>query len=204
MTAPLIVVSPTTEPVTVWEAKQHLREENNYQNEEFFSMAIRAAREYFEWRTGRALYQQTLKYVLYQWPCENWVELPRATPLQSISSVVYRDSTGASTTWDSGDYVPDTDAIPGRLVLGYGESWPSFTPYPVSPISITYVAGQLEESPPVIFPATVSICILELVAGIWENRESEIISQGPQQLTTISTRYGVESKIAMYMAGHVF
>ena len=62
-------------------------------------------------------------------------------PLRSVTTIIYTDSDDADTTWDSDDYEVDTDSEPGRVILAYGETWPSTTLHPKNPIEVEYVAG---------------------------------------------------------------
>lgn len=102
---------------------------------------ITAAREYCEDITRRALAKQTIEVYLDKFPSARDIELPRP-PLVSVTSVKYKDSAGIETTMTAdADYLVDADSEPGRIVLPYGKSWPSFTPYPVNPVVIQYEAG---------------------------------------------------------------
>jgi uncharacterized phiE125 gp8 family phage protein len=102
---------------------------------------ISAAREYCEEYTRRALATQTIEAYLDRFPCGNDIKLPYP-PLQSVASVKYKNSDGVEKVMTEGiDYLVDLDSDIGRIVLSYGKTWPSFTAYPVNPITIRYVAG---------------------------------------------------------------
>lgn len=135
---------------------------------------ITAAREYCEGKTGRALATQTLEAYPDGWPCGNEIELPYP-PLQSVTSVKYKDSAGAETTLSADtDYIADTDSLVGRIVLPYGGSWPSATLYPVNPIKIRYVAGYTTENP---MPKMIKLAMLLLIGHWFENREAVMAGQ---------------------------
>ena len=148
-------VNPYTEPVTLDEVKDHLRIEHNNHDSQLLGL-ITASREWMESYTSRALVQQTWKYYLQDWPSADEFELP-FPPLHSVTSIKYTDSDGTQTTWEDAtgspttyDYEVDTDSEPGRVILGYGEVWPSVTLHPKNPIEIEFVAGYDDdgESPP--------------------------------------------------------
>lgn len=141
---------------------------------DLLAIYIEAARGMFEKRTGRTIHDTTLEVMLDAWPAERFIVLPRATPLIAIVSAKTKDSAAAETTWLATEYIADTDAMPGRLVLGYNMSWPSFTTYPVSPIRIRYRAGIATASPTPEAAGTIKTACLLLVGGMWENREAEM------------------------------
>lgn len=194
MISPKVITAPSIEPVSLDEVKEQLRLESTFtDNDTMLSTYISAARQYVEDRTGRTIYQATYEFVMDDWP-ESEVVLPRATPLISIDSVKYKDSDGTETTLDSSVYCADTDNLPGRMVLGYDQSWPSFTPYSVNPIRIRYTAG-LANSPLVEAAANVKYPILLLVAAMYENPSAVVVGDR-NVVSQISIQYGVEHYLA--------
>jgi uncharacterized phiE125 gp8 family phage protein len=89
---------------------------------------ITAVRERCEMATRRALLTQTWDLVLDTWPGETWIELP-LPPLQSVTSVKYRDTGGTLQAWAATNYVVEAPAgsraQPGRVSLAYAVTWPS-------------------------------------------------------------------------------
>lgn len=127
---------------------------------------IAAAREYCENYTGRALATQTIEAYLDDFPCRSEIELPMP-PLQSVTSVKYKDSAGTETTMTAiTAYIIDTDSDVGRIVLPYGLTWPSFTPYTVNPIKIRYVTGYTD------VPKSIKQAMLLLIGHWYANREA--------------------------------
>jgi len=156
----------STEPLTASEVKLHLRLTSDTTEDTLLAAMIKRAREYCEGYTGRGLATQTVTAYLDEFPCENEIELPLA-PLQSVTSIKYKNSAGTETTMTvTTQYLVDTDSDPGRIVLPYGVSWPSFTPYPVNPITIVYVAGYVS------IPETLKQAMLLLIGHWYENREN--------------------------------
>jgi uncharacterized phiE125 gp8 family phage protein len=89
--------APTDEPITLEDAKTHLRETGTDEDDLILSL-IQAAREYVETFTSRALMPQTWYWKADRFPVCEPVWLPRP-PLVSITSVSYVDETGATQTW---------------------------------------------------------------------------------------------------------
>jgi len=106
-----IVTQPTEEPLTLDEAKQHLRVDIEDDDSLILSL-IKVAREYAETVTGRKLITQTWKYYLDDWPTDkDYIEIP-FPPLQSISSITYTDYNGVVNTWSvATDSTGDTDGL---------------------------------------------------------------------------------------------
>lgn len=99
---------------------------------------ITRAREHAEEYTRLSFAPVTLEMALDSFPSENYINI-RHSPLTSVTSVKTLDSGGIETTHSN--YIVDSDSMPGRVVLKYGEVWPSGADYPVNPIRIRYVAG---------------------------------------------------------------
>lgn len=102
------------------------------------SALVTAARQQVEHHTRRALITQTYKYYLSRFETE--IEIPRA-PLQSVSSIAYVDTGGATQTVNASVYTVDTDSQPGRVYLTPDQTWPSDVDDREKAITITFIAG---------------------------------------------------------------
>ncbi|SMC38531.1 head-tail connector protein [Papillibacter cinnamivorans] len=130
---------------------------------------VTAAREYCEAFTGRALAPQTLEAYLDRFPCRNHIELPMP-PLQSVTSVKYKDSSGTETTMTADtEYIVDVDSTVGRIVLPYGVTWPSFTAWTVNPIRVRYTAGYSATNP---MPKTIKQAMLLLICHWYDHKSA--------------------------------
>lgn len=172
-----LITEPTEEPITLDEAKDHLRVDGA--DEDALIMGyIRAARRQCELITRRAFVTQTWEVALEAWPNCNYLQLP-SPPLQSVTSISYVDSTGAAAVMPSADYVVDTYRHPGRVVLGYNKIWPSVTLRPGPSVIVRYVAGY---GTPVAVPETYKQAIKLLVGHYYENREAVTVQPGAMAL----------------------
>lgn len=184
---PIVIDAPSQEPVTATEAKLHCRVTGT-ELDSLFDIWIQTAREYIESQCGITLFQQTLELALDDWPWwKRYIELPRATPLIEVVSVNYTDSDEVEHLWDPGEYLADTDSLPGRVVLGYGKSWPAFTPRPVSAIRVRYTAGIYPGSGAI--SATAKEATLLAVGGMVANAEDEFIPERNIQSTVLLRRF---------------
>ena len=183
------ITPPVVEPLTLTEAKVHLRRDDITTDDSLIAALIATARAHIEAVTNRALCTQTLETVMDEWPAEGFFLIPRP-PLQSVSSVKYTDSSGTQATWGSSNYIVDTDSKPGRISPGYSVSWPTATLQPVSAIRVRYVAGHGTE-----FTFTADATTNELTAaahGLVNGEDLLALSSGtlPGGLS-IDTRYYV-------------
>jgi hypothetical protein len=98
---------------------------------------IAGAREQAEYFQGRDLVVKSYDLALDQFPCE--IELRE--PLVGVDLVKYRESGGAYTTLvENTGYIVDTAR--GLVMPPYGESWPSFTPWPSSAVLVRFRSGM--------------------------------------------------------------
>lgn len=141
------LVPPTTEPISVADAKQHLRIVVN-DEDTLIQSYIAAAREWVETFCNRTLVKTTWKY---QADCFPWYwngiddgyslgfRLPRA-PLISVSGITYVDENGTTQTLSSSYYDTDYNTEPGLVSLAYNQTWPS-TRATRNAVAVTYLAG---------------------------------------------------------------
>lgn len=164
-----VTTAPAAEPITLAEAKAHLRIDDTA-SDTILALYIQAAREHCEEITGLAFVNRTITAYWSRWP--RWgFELP-GSPLASVSSIKYTDSDGDQTTWDSGSYDVDTDALVGTVKLAEDETFPSTSLLTNKPIEIIYVAGTGADESKV--PAKLRAAMLLHIGHMFENREQVV------------------------------
>lgn len=160
-----LLTAPVAEPVTVAEAKAHMRIDHTADDAIIPDM-ITAAREWVERATGLALITETWRLTLDSWP-QTAVEL-RPAPVQSISAVKTFGVDGASTTLANSAYELVSVGRSARMVRTLGSSW-------VNParaaggIEIDFTAGYGDEASDV--PRMLRQALLMVLAHHYENRE---------------------------------
>jgi uncharacterized phiE125 gp8 family phage protein len=166
-----LITPPAEEPVTLLEAKGHLRVDHST-DDGLIEIQIAAARQLIEAVTGRALVTQTWRLDLSAFPAEpEPIVLPRA-PTASLTSVQYLDTNGTLTTLDAANYLLLADsgptAGPAQLVPAYGVLWPATREQP-NAVRITFVAGY---GLAVAVPPPLKAAILLHVGDLYANREA--------------------------------
>lgn len=139
--------------------------------DDLLTAIIQAAREHVEDITRRALLTQTWDYYLDAWPDGDVIKLPFGN-LASVTSVSWKDTDGTETTLTvTTDYLVETNGEGiGRIVLPYGESWPSGTLYPSNPIKIRFACGWTTAAS---IPSKIRTAIKLICSDLYENREGQ-------------------------------
>lgn len=162
-----VVTPPAAEPVTLAEAKVHLRLEQA-EDDVYVSALVQAARQYIEEVCWRGVVAQTWEAVLGRFPETGAVVLPGGN-LGAITSVAYTDADGAAQTLAASAYEADTVSVPGRIILADGESWPS-TRSRWDAVRVRYTVGWAVPD----VPGPIRQALLLLVAQMYEQRVPEV------------------------------
>lgn len=129
------------EPLTLTEAKQHLRISGTDDDILVISL-IKQAREYCEDYQGRKYITQTLEAYLDKFPDNNEsIKFGNCSPVQSIESIKYTDYLGVEYTFDAANYSLDNVSFVNKIDLNYGKTWPTVTLKPTNSIKIRFTAG---------------------------------------------------------------
>lgn len=203
MITPKVITAPTKEPISLTEAKSHIRVEDDFTADDtLIALYIAAARRHFERQTSRTIHQTTYEMSFPGFPSGGCpLLLPRATPLIEVDSVIYKDSDGNEEAWSSSLYVLDNYNEPGFILPAYGESYPSFTPYPVNPVIVRYAGGTATASPETECSESIKIAIMVLVGALYENRETEVVEQG---ITRVALACGFDRFIQEHIVEYAF
>jgi len=150
-----------------------IREQPYSAEDSLISGLITAAREYCQGFQNRAFVNQTWYLWLDAWPAGDYISIP-LPPLSTITAITYYDTDDTAATFAAASYFVDNINEPGRVILNYGESWPSTTLRPANAICVEYVCGYGATSASV--PQVVRQAMLLLIGHLYENREAGIDS----------------------------
>lgn len=159
-----VSTGPGSEPVTLEEAKLHLRVDAD-DDDNLITELIKASRRWCEQYQGRAFINQSITLKLDKFV--NKIKLPMA-PLVSVTSIKYLDTAGVQQTLDNSVYDVDTISEPGQINLAYNQSWPT-TRLVHHAVEIIFVAGYGATASAV--PEDIKSAIKLLLGHFYENRE---------------------------------
>lgn len=133
-----ITVQPITEPITLSEAREHLRNEGLTADDDYINTLIVTARKWVEQYTSRALINQTWVQSWDVVPSKAVFELA-VNPLVSITSFQYYDENGNSQNYTT--YQTDTQSEQAILCPDYNTTFPSIQLGRLNAINLTFVCG---------------------------------------------------------------
>lgn len=202
-----LVTPPASEPLTLAEAKAHLRLDTAL-DDDYVTSLIAGARHYVEQVSWRGVLPQTWELVLpgflgadrfelgdssrrnfslpvgYEWSSVDrgyrfldYLELPRGET-SSLTSVKYIDPDGVQQTLDPSVTSLDNITMPARLRLAYGQSWP-MTRDQWDAVRIQYVVGWASAS---AVPMPVKQAMLLIISQLYENRTPEVATRALQKV----------------------
>lgn len=175
---PTLVTPPASLPVSIDEAKSHLRiEADDLTTADVATLSayIGAATNYVEEYLRRRLVTQTWKFSLDGFPEGRGEIVVPASPLVSVSGFVYVDSsTGISTAVPGSLYAVDAPSGPnpprGRISLAFEQEWPTARDQTNS-VEFDAVVGYGD---PADVPEAIRVAILQIVGNLYANRETVV------------------------------
>ncbi|NDZ12046.1 hypothetical protein C7T35_15430 [Variovorax sp. WS11] len=162
-----VTTAVATEPVTLAEAKLHLRVETaETADDTIITALITVAREFAEHYTGRAFATQTLEMALHCFPDyeDDYIDLD-LPPVATITSVKYTDTAGVEQTITGSAYALSLYGEARRLAPTYGNYWPTTQDVPDA-VRIRYVTGYTT------LPKAARAGLLLLIGHLYENRQA--------------------------------
>lgn len=178
--AVVITDPPSIEPVTLAEAKEHLK--ITEADDDATVMAyITVARERCEQYQSRAYIQTGFNLWLRSFPrFGREIIIPRS-PLIAVASVSFFTPDDAETVVDASVYNVDEVTIPGRIRLAENATWPTATLRTVKGVKVVFTAGHGLTADDV--PARMRHAIKLLIANYMEQREPIIVGTISSELS---------------------
>lgn len=173
---------PSEEPLTLDEAKAHLRQTESA-DDALITNLIYGARGYVEDHTGRAMVTQTWQLFLDDFPGpyrggEILLPLP---PLQQVTSLTYLDSDGVAQTLDSTAYVVDVASEPARITPAADLTWPD-TQKVANAVTVEFVCGY---GAAVDVPQILKQAMLLMIGEMYETTEESTLGRATNLPLTV-------------------
>lgn len=197
--------APTSDPVTVAEAKSYLRVDGS-DDDTIIGIMIKSATAVIEKYIDQKLIQQTWYQYMDRFPyrtVDAWwdgvKELPVSElytpepaiklmigPLVSVNAFNTYADDGVAVLFDSSNYVIDTAGPFGRIALKLGGVWPTTILRKVNGIEIDFTVGMAASASNL--PADLRQAVLDYVSLMYENRGDEKPAM-PVSIITILDQY---------------
>lgn len=161
-----ILAQPTNEPVSLDEAKLHLRLDDSGEDA-LVSGLIRAARETVERMTGRSTTNRYCSQTFAAFGSGLELQYP---PVSAVSGVGYYDVSGTSGTVAASGYQASLDSLPPVLTVAPDCDWPGVQTGRDLPITVTYVAGYGASGADV--PEAMRLAMKMMIGHWYRNREN--------------------------------
>lgn len=194
-----LVTPPAEEPVSLIDAKLHLRVDFD-EDDTLIASLISAARQAAETQTGRQFTTARWKQVLDCFPGPSLMGVPAGqafslpghaillfkTPVQSVVSINYLDMGSALQVMPASAYTVDTACEPARITPVFGQIWPICLPQ-IGAVSVTFDAGYGSAAQ---VPEGIKSWIKLRVGSLYAHREDvTLVSRG--RLETLSFMDGL-------------
>ena len=170
MSQPVLVTAPTDTPIEEADLRAHLRMEDRSEDH-YLRTLIEAATETLQAIAWRQF--MTATYSLTFDTFATQMVLPNPA-LQSVSSITYLDTAGASQTLSTDVYEVVINVEPGFVRLKYSQTWPAIRGHP-GVITVTYICGYGAAS---AVPYRTRHAIKLLAAHLYQMREPVIDGAG--------------------------
>jgi uncharacterized phiE125 gp8 family phage protein len=181
----ILTTPPATEPVSLAEAKAHVRV-THADDDVYISTLIVSARRRVEARTGLRLITQGWSQFMDCWPHGGVVDL-QLNPVASVSDVITYGDTDTPATIDPAHYFLDATSNPPRVVFRSGR-------FPANPgrrakgIEVRVTAGFGAAA---AVPQELKQAVLLLVADAFSNRGDDALRPMPADVLALINPYRV-------------
>tara|TARA_R110000868_G_scaffold62906_1_gene189850 strand:+ start:220 stop:888 length:669 start_codon:yes stop_codon:yes gene_type:complete len=178
-----VITGPSIEPITLSEARNHLRLDLDV-DDTLVNTYIQASRNWAENYTGRAFINRTMQMFLdgfrigdsplwegmktgpYVVNYSNIIELG-LTPVSSLSSINYYTDDDTQHVWAASNYYVDLISEPAKIVIRDGGTYPTSL-RPANGLEINFVAGYGDNTTDV--PQAIRLAMLQFMAYLYEHR----------------------------------
>jgi uncharacterized phiE125 gp8 family phage protein len=185
---------PAVEPVTLAEAKAHLRVDIAT-DDALISSIVKSAREWCEEYLDRSLVHTQWTMRMDSFPHE--FVLPRPPMASSgtvtATTITYTLETQAVETLDTATYRVDRHDTPGRIRVVYAGTWPAHL-FDENSVTVTWWGGYGADGTSV--PAAIRSAMLMIISSLYEHRTAVLTGTISKEI-----EFGVKSMLDAHRWG---
>lgn len=165
----VVVTPPVSEPLTLSEVKDYLKEEDDT-HDSLITMLIESSRRAVENYCGMGIMTQTVKETFDEFPNANDCIFLHRHPFGAITQLSYYDGDRATQQLQSNKYTTAGKGLLTRVGLLPNESWPTIAKQ-IGAVSVTYTIGYSSASE---VPAAIKNAMLLMIANYYDRREDSV------------------------------
>lgn len=182
----------TTEPISFFEAQEHLRLDDEITDENTVNLYIKAARESFEYHTDFVVTTSQTWEVYFK----KWYDLfyIRKAPILGISSVEYYDTDDAIQTYAASNYRTHLLGKENYIEIKSSSTKPTLSNREF-PIKVTFTAGYATAS---AVPAIAKQAIFYLLGHFYANRQQVVVMPGATAVDMPQGFYSLVSRMKIW------
>lgn len=180
-----VITEPVTEPISLDEAKLHLRVDH-CDEDYLIASLISAARRNVETFMRRPVISTKYRLTIDRFPgyglpsfiqnelaafVADWSDLIMRLPVggvTAIDSIKYIDTSQVEQTLSSSNYILDASEQPARIAPAYNKAWPA-TLAQIAAVKIEFFAGYASPS---VVPKDIIAALKLMLGHLYENREA--------------------------------
>ena len=188
-----LITPPASEPVSLEEAKLHLRVDFD-DDDALIQMLISSARQAAETITNRQFMTARWKLVMDSFPGPSLMGVPAGqpftlpghailihkSPVQNVVAINYLDMNSVQQTMPAANYTVDAACEPARITPIFGQIWPIALPQ-IGAVTVTFDAGYGDAS---AVPEGIKSWIKLRVASLYTYRE-EVVAPSRGRIETL-------------------
>jgi uncharacterized phiE125 gp8 family phage protein len=187
-------VPPAVEPVTLAEAKAHLRVDIST-DDGLIASIIKAAREWCEEYLDRSLVHTQWTMRMDSFPHEFVLPRPPMATSGTVTAtaITYTLETQAVETLDTATYRVDRHDTPGRIRVVYAGTWPAHL-FDENSVTVTWYGGYGADGTSV--PAAIRSAMLMIISSLYEHRTAVLTGTISKEI-----EFGVKSMLDAHRWG---
>jgi uncharacterized phiE125 gp8 family phage protein len=187
-------VPPAVEPVTLAEAKAHLRVDIAT-DDALITSIIKAAREWCEEYLDRSLVHTQWTMRMDSFPHEFVLPRPPMATSGTVTAttITYTLETQSVETLDPATYRVDRHDTPGRIRVVYAGTWPAHL-FDENSVTVTWYGGYGADGTSV--PAAIRSAMLMIISSLYEHRTAVLTGTISKEI-----EFGVKSMLDAHRWG---